>query len=229
MKHGKINENHGKNIENYWKTNEHMEKSMKTMEKPWKNQWKPWKKHWKLWKNQWTHGKINENHGKTMEKSMKTIEKTLKTMEKSMKTIDRWTSMKSACFSSKTQPIARKSAPDRQNQWKLTKIIGNQGKMKIRNLHGKKKNAPIYNTPWEAPSTSRNEGRGCSGHQAFRWERAKSKANSRQLSRCHGMPWDAPGHMTVLQNGGPKPQVNYSKLRPEAVVATMDNAKLNLN
>ena len=48
----------------------------------------------------------------------------MKTMEKSMKTIDKMmhindfssNTQQSACFSSKTRPIARKSAADRQNQ-----------------------------------------------------------------------------------------------------------------
>ena len=52
------------------------------------------------------------------------MEKVMKTMEKSMKTIDKMTHIndfssnmkQGACFSSQTQPLARKSAADRQNQ-----------------------------------------------------------------------------------------------------------------
>ena len=61
-----------------------------------------------------TIGKINETHG---EKTMKTMEKTMKTIDKMMRINDFSSNMQqSACFSSKTQPIARKSAADRQNQ-----------------------------------------------------------------------------------------------------------------
>ena len=49
----------------------------------------------------------NENHGK---KTMKTIDKMIHINGSSSNM------QQSACFSSKTQPIARKSAADRQNQ-----------------------------------------------------------------------------------------------------------------